>query len=116
MELRSRFFLRAKKGSQNYNHAHPCATGNRGSRKPMKQSRQENLNNNDMTYFLVLIALFAVQQSFTKGYFYRRLLGGEWQKVWYNRQHNGGYEVWERRRPGFDWEAVGGRVVAEEQV
>ena len=49
MELRSRFFLRAKKGSQNYNHARPCATGNRGSRKPdqrvgKKIKRKMNVN------------------------------------------------------------------------
>ena len=67
-----------------------------------------------MTYFLVFIAIFAMQQVLTKGYLYRRLLGGEWQKVWYNRQNNGGYEVWERAQPHFDWSSVGGRVVAEE--
>lgn len=67
-----------------------------------------------MAYFLIFIALFAGQQALTKGWFYRRFLGGEWQKIWYNRWDQGGYEVWERRRPNFDWESVGGRGVSEE--
>jgi hypothetical protein len=67
-----------------------------------------------MTYILITAALIDVQKVFTTGYLYRRLRGGEWQKIWYNRWNQGGYEVWECRRPNFDWESVGGRVVAEE--
>jgi len=70
-----------------------------------------------MTYIIVAVfavAIIAAQQVSTKGYIYRRLRGGEWQKIRYNRWNQGGYEVWESRRPDFDWESVGGRVVAEE--
>lgn len=68
-------------------------------------------------FFLALFMLLALAWVWTHRYSFkivRRLLGGEWQKVWYNRQHQGGYEIWERRRPNFDWESVGGRVIEEE--
>jgi hypothetical protein len=69
--------------------------------------------------FLILIPLalalfYACEQVFFRGWWYRRIRGGNWQKIWYNRHHHGGYEVWERARPGFDWETIGGRVVDEE--
>ena len=69
-----------------------------------------------MIYLLIfsIIAIFATQQWLTKGYLYRRAIGGKWQKIWYDRANNGGYEVWERARPDFDWESVGGRVTQEE--
>ena len=69
-----------------------------------------------MIYLLIFCALLAGQQWLTTGYLYRRALGGNWQKVWYNRWNQGGYEVWERAQPNFDWSSVGGRVVAEEGV
>lgn len=59
----------------------------------------------------LLLALFALLQWWLRGYWYRRVRGGCWQKIWYNRHYHGGYEVWERARPGFDWGIVGGIVM-----
>lgn len=67
-----------------------------------------------MTYVLILCFAVACQQWLTTGYFYRRFLGGKWQKIWYNRWDQGGYTVWERYRPNFDYESVGGRIIKEE--
>lgn len=67
-----------------------------------------------ITIIVVIICGIVFFINFPGSYIHRRLVGGKWVKVWYNRWNNGGYEVWEKDKPGFDWESVGGRVLERE--
>lgn len=73
------------------------------------------MSNETIFYVLTSVFLGAIAWFlFYKSYLYRRIVGGKWVLVWYNRWNNGGSEVWEKDRPGFDWESVGGRVLESE--
>ena len=62
-----------------------------------------------------VFAAFVLMQVFTKGWFYRRVVGGHWQKIWYRHSPAGGYEIWVRSDlSAEEWEVGGGRVIDEE--
>jgi hypothetical protein len=44
---------------------------------------------------------------------YRQFKGGIWNKVWYNRQIQGGFEIWENFTRA-DYDSVNGRVIETE--